>query len=230
VPRTRKRYLPVYKKDTNQLRQVISIEDAGRFVNSIKNSRDRAIATVLFKTGIRINELTSLDLTDIDWKELSITLKPTKKRSNRVVFFDDECARVLQIWIDQRKTWNATTPALFIDNKNNRIKCDAIERWWRDNAEHVGLYKKGLSKELELKDKFTPHCCRHWFSAHLRKAGMDTDIRKELRGDSRREAIAVYDHIDLKELKEAYLTYMPKLGIRSYWSPIQGMPNTPARS
>jgi len=36
---------------------------------------------------------------------------------------------------------------------------------------------------------------------------------QELRGDSRREAIDIYDHIDLKELKEAYLAYIPQLGI-----------------
>ncbi|MDD1751792.1 MAG: tyrosine-type recombinase/integrase [Methanotrichaceae archaeon] len=224
VPKIRQRYLPVYKRDAKQLRQLISIEDASRFVNSIRSSRDRATATLMFKTGIRISELVNLDLDSIDWKEQSITLKPTKKRSNRVVFFDNECARVLQLWIDQRKTWNATTPALFIDKRNNRIRRDVIERWWRDNAEELGLYKIGAT---ELKDKFTPHCCRHWFSAHLRKAGMPNEFIQELRGDVRREAIALYDHIDLNELKESYQIYMPKLGIRSHWS----LPtNTPARS
>jgi len=135
------------------------------------------------------------------------------------VFFDKECAKVLQLWIDQLKKWNATTPALFIDKRNNRIRCDVIERWWRDNAEELGLYK---IEATELKDKFTPHCCRHWFETHLRKAGTPREFRKELRGDSRREAIDLYDHIDLTELKEAYLTYLPELGIRLHWSPIQG--------
>jgi hypothetical protein len=47
----------------------------------------------------------------------------------------------------------------------------------------------------------------------LRRAGMPREFIQELRGDVRREAIAIYDHIDQKELKESYLTHIPQLGV-----------------
>jgi len=47
----------------------------------------------------------------------------------------------------------------------------------------------------------------------LIEAGMPRDYVKELRGDARREAIDIYNHIDKKMLKESYLTCMPQLGI-----------------
>jgi len=50
-----------------------------------------------------------------------------------------------------------------------------------------------------------------FFTTHLRRAGMRREFIQELRGDSRREAIDIYDHIDFKELKEAYLACIPKL-------------------
>ena len=53
---------------------------------------DRAIITLLAKTGIRRNELITLDLSDVDFVEQKIRLKPTAKRTNRTVFFDDEAA------------------------------------------------------------------------------------------------------------------------------------------
>ena len=64
-----------------------------------------------------------------------------------------------------------------------------------------------------MEDRFSPHCCRHWFTTHLRRAGMRREFIQEPRGDSRREAIDIYDHIDLKEPKEAYLACIPQLGI-----------------
>ena len=53
----------------------------------------------------------------------------------------------------------------------------------------------------------------HWFITHLRRAGMTREFIQELRGDARKEAIDIYDHIDKKELRESYLAHIPQLGI-----------------
>ena len=93
VLEVRKRYLRRYKdNDDGQVRKLISIEDMARLINSIMYIRDRAIITLLAKTGIRRNELIKLDIDDIDWVDQNIRLKPTAKRTNRTVFFDDETA------------------------------------------------------------------------------------------------------------------------------------------
>ncbi|MGI0080945.1 MAG: tyrosine-type recombinase/integrase [Nitrososphaerales archaeon] len=57
-------------------------------VNSILNTRDRAIALVLAKTVIRRGELIALNVSDISWEDQSLLLGRFKKRSNRIVFFD----------------------------------------------------------------------------------------------------------------------------------------------
>ncbi|GEM_PF-2209533 len=67
-------------------------------------------------------------------------------------------------------------------------------------AEHVGLHNPGSD---QMEDHFSPHCCRHWFTTHLRRAGMTREFILVLRGDVRREAIDIYDHIDKKELRES---------------------------
>ena len=76
-------------------------------------------------------------------------------------------------------------------------------------AELVGLHNPTSDR---TEDHFSPHCCRHWFTMHLRRAGMSREFIQELRGDVMREAIDIYDHIDLKELKESYLAHIPQLG------------------
>lgn len=77
-------------------------------------------------------------------------------------------------------------------------------------AEKLGLHDpKG-----RLDQKFGPHCCRHWFTTWLRRSGMSRTFIQELCGDSRKEAIDVYDHIEKDELKEAYLRHIPQLNVK----------------
>ena len=107
VNSVRKRYIRRYKdNDEGQMRKLISVEEMAKLINSTLDVRDKAIITLLAKTGIRCKELITLDVDDIDWIEQSIRLKPTPKRTNRTVFFDDETAIVLHRWIKAREARN----------------------------------------------------------------------------------------------------------------------------
>jgi integrase/recombinase XerD len=208
----RKRYLRRYKDNgDDHERQLISVEDMARMINSTLDIRDKAIIALLAKTGIRRNELISLDVTDVDLVENKIRLKPTAKRNNRTVFFDDEAAFILRRWLRVREGVNRRkSPALFLSTWGLRASRNDIYLAVTKAAERVGLHNP---KSERMEDHFSPHCCRHFFTTHLRRAGMRREFIQELRGDSRKEAIDIYDHIDLKELKEAYLATIPQLGI-----------------
>ncbi len=208
----RRRYLRRYKDNgAMQERQLISIEDMARLINSEMDIRNKAIITLLAKTGIRRNELITLDVGDVDLVEMKIRLKPTAKRTNRTVFFDAEAAFIFRRWLKAREGRNRKgVKALFLNADGDRLDRGGILLMIRQAAERVGLH----NPESDLmEDHFSPHCCRHWFTTHLRRAGMRREFIQELRGDSRKEAIDIYDHIDLKELKEAYLAAIPQLGI-----------------
>ena len=166
---------------------------------------------LMAKTGIRRGELISLDATDINFADQSILLKPTAKRSNRLVYFDDETETILRRWLKVRQGRNKRNdPALFISQQNTRLEKFGVDRVITTHAQRLGLHD-GQSENLE--DHFTSHCFRHFFVTHLLRAGMPRDFVKELRGDARREAIDIYNHIDKRELKEAYLACIPQLGI-----------------
>ena len=147
----------------------------------------------------------------MDLVENSIKLKPTAKRTNRTLFMDDECSFILRRWLKIRAGENRKgSTALFLNHEGDRLQRRGVSDVVYKAAERVGLHKPE-SKRME--EHFSPHCTRHWFTTHLRRAGMRREFIQELRGDSRREAIDIYDHIDLKELKEAYLACIPQLGI-----------------
>jgi integrase/recombinase XerD len=211
----RKRYIRQYKADGHSLdqrRKLISVEQMSMLINSILDPRDKAIVTLLAKTGIRRKELINIDIDDIDWEEQSIRLKPHPKRSNLTVFFDDECARILRRWLIARKNYNVALGcnALFVGEQGERLGRHGVYSIVTKHAERVGLHNP---KSEKMEDHFSPHCCRHWFTTHLRRNGLRREYLKELRGDARKEAVDIYDHIDKKELRRAYLAAIPLLGI-----------------
>jgi len=213
VTAVRKRYLKRYKdnSDGQNERKIISVEDMANLINSTLNIRDKALICLLAKTGIRRHELMELDVSDVDLIENSIRLKPTAKRANRTVFFDVECAYLLRRWLKVREGLKRREDrALFLSQWGRRISRNDIYLTVTRAAERVGLHHPESDR---LEDHFGPHCCRHWYCTHLFRAGMRREYIKELRGDSRKDAFDLYNHIDLKELKEAYLACIPQLGI-----------------
>ncbi|MBS7623212.1 tyrosine-type recombinase/integrase [Candidatus Bathyarchaeota archaeon] len=216
VPGVRKRYLRRYKKesaaDNESPRKLLTVEEMSLLINSVIDTRDKAILAVLAKTGVRRGELIAMDVNDIDWTMQSITIKRNrfKKRSGRVVYFDDETARLLKRWVSQREKINPETAALFIGEHGLRLNRNGIYSMVAKYAQRVGLHNP---KSPKPEDHVSPHCFRHWFTTHLRRAGMDREFIKVLRGDRRREAIDIYDRIDHEELRRAYLAFIPQLGL-----------------
>ena len=211
IPALQKRYLKSYKGETRQ-RQLISLEDATKMVRATIDSRDRAILLLLFKTGIRRNELVTLDLDCVDLEKQFLILKPIGKRSNRTVFFDDEAARALARWLkaSEKRLRKESERALFLNNRGQRLNNAGINTVVRKAAIRAGLHDHESNR---LEDKFTPHCCRHWLGTHLLRAGMPREQVKWIRGDAMHEAIDLYNHIDPEDVKRNYLAGIPKFGV-----------------
>lgn len=209
----RRRYIRPYKENCgSDPKQLISVEQAAMLVNSILITRDKALLVLLFKTGMRLGELCSLDVGDIDLIDMSLTLTPTAKRSNRLLFFDHETARILQTWMVIRPDREKLGPSspLFLSKKGVRLCHQRVQEIVQQHAARVGLHD-ALSKSPAR--RFTPHCARHFFTTHLMRAGMAREYIKWLRGDALNEAIDIYHHIDADDVRRAYMACVPQMGI-----------------
>ena len=214
VPNFKRRYLKQRMKNQDNngasKRQLISVEQMRDLVNSIIDPRDRAILVLLAKTGVRLLELEGIEIGDIDFTKRTIKLKKNGKRSNLKVLFDVEAESVLRRWIKARGTMNYNGDALFItyDMQERRpLSSRGIRDTVTKYARRLGIHKDGG----RLDERFTPHCCRHYFTTHLRRAGMPREYIKYLRGDSLNETMDIYNHIDFEELRESYDRCIPKL-------------------
>ncbi|WP_292381517.1 tyrosine-type recombinase/integrase [Methanosarcina sp. UBA289] len=212
VPQFRKRYLRYYKEQRHEERQLINLEQMKDLIDSADWIGYKAMFIFFAKTGIRRQELIDLDLQDLFLSQNYAVLKPHAKRSNRIVFFDEECSKVLQEWLAWRQNQRPKirNKALFLGVMGARITRDAVYDATTQHAQKLGFH----NPQGNLNEKFTPHCFRHFFTTWLRRAGCPRSIIQELRGDSRKEAIDIYDHITQTELKESYLRYIPQLNIK----------------
>ena len=91
VPIIQKRYLRSYKAGNEaHSHKIISVEEMASLIKSAVDIRDRCLMLLMAKTGVLRGELIAMDVTDINFADQSILLKPTPKRSNRLVYFDAE--------------------------------------------------------------------------------------------------------------------------------------------
>lgn len=208
----RKRYLKRYKKNgSSAIRKLISVEEMSDFINSIIPIRDKLIALILAKTGIRRGELLKIEVQDVNIDDGTILLKDFKKRSNRLVYFDDETRTLIKKWLKRRdRIALKGVTTLFVSDYGKELGrsgvYNAVTRW----AKKLGYYD---DKSKKLEDHYSCHCLRHFFSTMLLRNGMSREYVKELRGDRRGEAIDIYHHIDKNDLKKSYLACIPKLDV-----------------
>lgn len=210
----RKRYLSRLKMQYNgeNSRQLITVQEMQLLISAAGNIRDKAILLTLAKTGMRRGELLALKIDDLDLRRRIIRIPAKAKRSNRLAFMDDEMAFILQEYVKWRNR-KAKSSWLWITNAGGRIHKDYPGKILADLGAALDLHDpKGA-----LCNKLTPHCCRHWFTTWLFRAGMNAEYIKFLRGDSLgSQAWQLYNHIDPEAVRQEYLGRIPKiLGMKS---------------
>jgi len=209
IPSFRKRYLRSKAQHGGEnTRQPGSIEQMRELI-SLASREILAKTMILFlaKTGLRRGEYIAMDLYDLDLERMEFRVKAKAKRSNRLGFIDSELAAALREYLDWREPL-AKTEALWITPGGYRVSRNLVYYTVTGYAKISGLH----DPHGAMNKKYTPHCCRHFFTTQLRRAGMKREFIKELRGDRRGDAVDIYDHIDPEELRKSYLEYVPHLG------------------
>ena len=213
VPNFRRFYLKNTRskaKRQRARRQSIDPERAAAFLVSIGDIQTRAMVATLLKTGIRREELSGINMEDIDWHNLEIEISLHPKRSQGTVCFDDELARLLRRWLSIRRLYaDPESGPLFVNSHGRRMGRNGIYARFVAAAQANGLHDPNGPTHR----RFTPHCARHCFTRWLRKTGMPDHVIAHLRGDAESSMVDVYDQLDPEDVRTTYRAYMPRLGV-----------------
>jgi integrase/recombinase XerC len=188
----------------------LSIEDAVRFIetpdlNTDLGKRDRSILEMLYGTGVRVSELTKLNLHDVDFKNRMVKVKG-KRRKERIVPFGEPALHALMGWLTVRGSFlhNASpeerdAEALFLNYQGTRITTRSVGRM-------VDKYIKICAGIHNI----SPHSLRHSFATHLLDSGADLRDIQELLGHARLSTTQIYTHVSMEKLIEVYDKAHPK--------------------
>ena len=186
-------------KVRNALPRVLSLREVEQLSTgcaSVDNSfvavRDRAIVALLFSSGLRVSELVSLNLYDVDFemREVRVIGKGNKER---VVPVGSVALEALRQYLQMRPMVKPVDNALFVGNRGKRLTTRLVQS-------HI----KAAAEKEELGGRVTPHKLRHAFATQLLSNGVDMRLVQEMLGHANLATTQVYTHIDIKHLQEVY--------------------------
>ena len=180
-----------------------------RPLGGVWRERDVAILELLYATGLRVSELVSLDLDDVDRGERTVRVLG-KGRKERIVPFGGKAARALDAYLAR---CFAPRGPLFRNARGGRLGTRSIHTLVRRGARAVGIARR-----------VSPHTLRHSFATHLLDAGADLRAIQELLGHSRLSTTQRYTHVGADQLMRVYDAAHPRAKERSQAAPFSGHP------
>lgn len=161
--------------------------------------RDRALLELLYGAGLRISELTALDLDDLDPVERLVRVLGKGDRE-RLVPYGEPAASALTAWVVQaRPGLVPRAPALFLNGRGGRLTRQGAWQRVKRSAAKVGL-------EHEV----TPHALRHSYATHLLDGGADVRAVQELLGHASVTTTQIYTLVSRSALRDAYELAHPR--------------------
>ncbi len=158
--------------------------------------RDRALLETIYSAGLRVSELTALNLDDLDLGDGLATVRGKGKRE-RLAMLGPPAVEAIQAWLLVRgqvaQGRGAQQQALFINKNGTRLSSRSVGR----------LLEKYLA-QIGLDPKTSPHTLRHSFATHLLDAGADIRSVQELLGHQSLGTTQIYTHVTTQRLRDSY--------------------------
>ena len=180
------RYLP----------RTLSVDEAHALMENVRERsqlglRDQAIFELLYSSGLRISELTGLDVEQLDLQE-NLVRVVGKGRKERIVPIGRKAAAALRAYLEVRSDVAATGP-LFLNARGGRLTARSVQRHLKTR-----LIKTGVIKDI------SPHDLRHSFATHLLDGGADLRAIQELLGHASLSTTQKYTQVSVDQLMKVY--------------------------
>jgi site-specific recombinase XerD len=163
--------------------------------------RDRALFEVAYGSGLRAEELVTLDVTDVDFdaEELRVLGKGSK---TRIVPAGEPALKAVARYLERARPALESgdgAPALFLSKSGRRLSTSDVRRRLRAWTRHA-----------EVQGGVSPHTLRHSFATHLLEGGADLRAIQELLGHASISTTQIYTRVESARLKSAYAKSHPR--------------------
>lgn len=188
---------PKLEKKLPKVLSVHEVEELLRQPNGLLPAglRDKAMLELLYATGIRVSELISLNISDVNL-DMGYIKCYGKGSKERIVPLGSIAAKCVQDYLGKGRPKLVRTyeeAALFINHHGNRL---TRQGFWK-------IIKK-YAQEAHIVKEITPHTLRHSFATHLLENGADLRSVQEMLGHADISTTQIYTHVTRNHLKEVY--------------------------
>ena len=188
-----------------RLPSFLTIEEINRLLeapdlSTPQGQRDRSLLELLYASGIRVSELVSLNLeqVNLDSHEIRVWGKGSKER---LALMGEPAAKALSDYLNQGRLkllGNKGSNALFLNRYGGRLPERRVQRILEKYANIAGI-DKGVH----------PHMLRHTFATHLLNGGADLRVVQELLGHADLSSTQIYTHVTKSQARKVYLSAHP---------------------
>ena len=192
-------------KSHRTLPKNMSVDELSGLLNFIPEStieyRDKAILELFYSSGLRLSELSSLDVASLSINSTEVRVLGKGNRA-RVLPVGKEALHAINDWLNVRiefVTSKTTNEALFLSKLGNRLSTRQIEQRLKYWAQ-----RQGINGNLH------PHKLRHSFASHMLESSSDLRAVQELLGHQNLSTTQIYTHLDYQHLSAVYDTAHPR--------------------
>ena len=193
--------LGLYLPDTLSLEEIEKLISATE-ENTDLAKRNRCMIEVLYGCGLRVSELTELQISNINFKENYLKIQG-KGDKVRFVPLADYTADFIKNYINNIRSKQKINPKhsdiLFLNSRGAQI-----------SRQMVFLIIKDIVRKAGIQKNISPHTFRHSFATHLLQNGADLRFIQEMLGHSSITTTEIYTHLNTEELHETILKYHPR--------------------
>lgn len=171
----------VYARLPKQLPEVLSLEEVEQFLSPIENIKHRAMFVLAYATGLRLMEIATLKVHDIDSQRMMIRVENGKGGKDRYVMLAPALLLLLRLYWKETRPQHWLFPGALPDK---HISAGSVSK-----ACHKAWVGSGLRKRV------TVHTLRHTFATHLLENGSNIRVIQVLLGHSSLSTTAIYTHV-----------------------------------
>lgn len=174
-------------KKIEKLPQVLSIGEVQQILSKTSNLKHKAILTTLYSAGLRVGELTNLQVKDIDSTHMRIWVREGKGVKDRITVLSPLLLTLLRAYF---KKYRPKT-YLFEGGDDQPYSASSVRK----------ILHRSVTKAKIIK-KVVPHTLRHSFATHLLENGTNLRYIQELLGHTSAKTTEIYTHVSTKKLEE----------------------------
>ncbi len=202
-------------KKQKSLPKALSVEEVNRLLDSIGSQnvidiRDKAMLELLYGSGLRISELVSLNVYDLDL-EFGFVKVTGKGSKQRIVPLGTNSQVAILKWLE-----HSIRDSLLKEGRSKRTDLEALflaQRGTRITRQGAWLVLKNRAKDCGLATNWYPHILRHSCATHMLENGADLKIVQEMLGHSSIVTTQIYTKITVENLKKQYFMAHPRANV-----------------